>query len=112
MGALMRTVDWASTPIGPVEDWPQSLRTAVSICLASRFPILIWWGPELVKLYNDAYRPMLGATKHPRSMGQRGRECWPEIWHIIGPMLEEVLTEGKATWSDDQLLPLDRNGYV
>src|SRR5579859_1530189 len=112
MEALMRSLDWAQTPIGPVESWPQSLRTSVSICLASRFPMLIWWGPELVMLYNDAYRPMLGASKHPRSMGQRGRECWPEIWDIIGPMLEGVLTRGEATWSNDQLLPLDRNGYV
>ncbi len=112
MGALMRSLDLAQTPIGPVEDWPQSLRTSVSICLASRFPMLIWWGPELVMLYNDAYRPMLGATKHPTSLGQRGRECWPEIWDVIGPMLEGVLARGEATWSDDQLLLLDRNGYV
>ncbi|MBV9279784.1 MAG: response regulator, partial [Chloroflexi bacterium] len=112
MGALMRTVDWAATPIGGVEGWPQSLRTALSICLASRFPMLIWWGPKLVMLYNDAYRPMLGVTKHPRSMGQAGKECWPEIWDIIGPMLHDVFDEGRATWSDDQLLLLDRNGYV
>ncbi len=112
MGALMRVLDWADSPIGPVASWPQSLRTAVSICLASRFPMLIWWGPELVMLYNDAYRPILGTTKHPRSMGQRGRDCWPEIWDVIGPMLEGVLTRGEATWSHDQLLLLDRNGYV
>ena len=111
MGALMRSIDWSATPLGAVERWPQSLRTAVSICLASDFPMLIWWGPELVKLYNDAYRPILGA-KHPRSMGQRGKECWPEIWHIIGPMLEGVLKEGKATWSENQLLLLERNGYA
>ncbi|MEO7002204.1 MAG: response regulator, partial [Ktedonobacterales bacterium] len=111
MGALMRTMDWAATPLGQVEQWPQSLRTAVSICLHSRFPILIWWGPELVMLYNDAYRDILGA-KHPRSMGQCGRECWPEIWDVIGPMLQGVLHKGDATWSDDQLLLLNRNGYV
>ena len=111
MGALMRSLDWSKTRLGPVENWPQSLRTAVSICLASHFPMLIWWGPELVKLYNDAYRPMLGATKHPMAMGQPGRECWPEIWDIIGPMLEGVLREGKATWSENQLLLLERNGY-
>src|SRR5690242_12587265 len=102
MGALMRAVDWAATPIGPVASWPQSLRTAVSICLMSRFPMLIWWGPELVMLYNDAYRPMLGATKHPRAMGQAGRDCWPEIWDVIGPMLGGVVERGQATWSDDQ----------
>ncbi len=112
MGALMRDMDWTATPLGPVENWPQSLRTALSICLDSRFPILIWWGPELVMLYNDAYRPMLGATKHPHALGSRGEDCWPEIWDLIGPMLRGVVANGEATWSDDQMLPLDRNGYI
>src|SRR5579883_324639 len=112
MGVLMRSIDWSQTPLGPKEQWPQSLRTSVSICLASRFPILIWWGPELVMLYNDAYRPILGSVKHPQAMGQRGKECWPEIWDVIGPMLEGVLSMGEATWSDDQLLLLNRNGYI
>ena len=111
MARLMRATDWAATPLGPVETWPQSLRTTVSICLTSRFPILIWWGPDLVMLYNDAYRPMLG-TKHPMSLSAPGHDVWPEIWSIIGPMLEGVLTEGTATWSDDQYLPLERNGYA
>src|ERR1051326_4936898 len=84
-GALMHAMDWAETPLGPVESWPQSLQTAVSICLASRFPILLWWGPELIMLYNDAYRPMLGTTKHPRALGHRGRDSWAEIWDVIGP---------------------------
>ena len=110
MGELMRATDWPNMPLGAVEQWPQSLRTALSICLHSRFPILIWWGQELVMLYNDAYRLILG-SKHPQSMGQRGRECWPEIWDVIGPMLRGVLDEGKATWSNDQLLLLNRNGY-
>src|SRR5436309_15257404 len=82
MGALIRSLDWSQTPLGPVAQWPQSLRTSVSICLASHFPMLIWWGPQLVKIYNDAYRPMLGTIKHPKALGQPGRECWPEIWHI------------------------------
>ena len=110
-GALMRSMDWSKTALGPVESWPQSLRTTVSTCLNSRFPILVWWGPEFVKIYNDAYRPMLG-NKHPRAMGQRGRECWPEIWHIIGPMLEGVLGEGQPTWSENQFLPLERHGFA
>ena len=110
MGELIRRTDWSKTPVGPIHSWPQSLRTAVSVCVHSRFPILIWWGPELVMLYNDAYRPILGA-KHPRALGQRGSECWSEIWPIIGPMLEGVLKWGEATWSDDQLLLLERNGY-
>ena len=94
-----------------MERWPQSLRTSVSICLNSRFPILIWWGPELVKLYNDAYREILGA-KHPTAMGARGRDVWPEIWHIIGPMLSSVLERGEATWSENIMLPLERKGFA
>src|SRR5271166_149491 len=112
MGALMRSYDWSSHPLGPASSWPQSLRTALSICLESRFPILIWWGTEMFMLYNDAYRSILGSTKHPRAMGQAGAECWPEIWDVIGPMLAQVLEKGEATWSEDQLLLLDRNGYV
>ena len=111
MGQLMRSLDWSNSPLGPYENWPQSLRTTISICLSSRFPMLIWWGPELIMLYNDAYRTILGDTKHPQAMGQRGQECWPEIWDIIGPMLLDVMTTGSATWSDNQMLPLERNGY-
>jgi len=110
MGAYMREFDWAGSPIGPVEQWPQSLRTSVSICLNSRFAIVIWWGPELVMLYNDAYRQIIGA-KHPAALGHPGRECWPEIWHIISPMLDGVLHRGDATWSNDLLLMLERSGY-
>ncbi|HWP18221.1 MAG TPA: ATP-binding protein [Burkholderiaceae bacterium] len=112
MGALMRAMDWASTPFGPPASWPQSLKTAVSICLNSRFPIPLWWGPELRLIYNDAWRPVLGRTKHPRALGSPGHEVWPEIWHIIGPKLQGVLEHGQATWSDDELLMLDRNGYL
>ncbi|MFN8475055.1 MAG: PAS domain S-box protein [Anaerolineae bacterium] len=110
MGELIREMDWSQTPLGPVATWPQSLRTTVSVCLSSRFPILLWWGPDLIMLYNDAYRPMLG-TKHPRALGAPGREIWPEIWDIIGPMLTGVVSRGEATWSDDLLLVLERNGY-
>ena len=110
MGALMRATDWANTPLGPLDGWPQSLRTTVSTCLNSRFPILIWWGPDFVKLYNDAYREVI-AAKHPHALGRPGREVWPEIWNIIGPMLESVVREGRATWSEDQFLPLERHGF-
>lgn len=112
LATRMRALDWSQTPLRAVETWPQSLRTSLSICLTSRFPILIWWGRELVMLYNDAYRPILGVSKHPQAIGQRGQECWAEIWHEIGPMLESVLNQGEATWSDDKLLLLDRNGYL
>ena len=112
MGQLMREHDWSTTRIGTVSSWPQSLRTAVSICLASRFPIIIFWGIDLVQFYNDAYRPILGMTKHPEALGQEAKDCWPEIWDVIGPMLYGVLSSGEATWSENQLLLLDRNGYV
>ncbi|MFN7995769.1 MAG: response regulator [Bryobacteraceae bacterium] len=111
MGALMRELDWSASPLGPVEVWPQSLRTSVSTCLNSRFPILIWWGTELVMLYNDAYREIIG-SKHPAALGRPGRQCWPEIWHVIGPMLANVLECGEATRSDDLLLLLERHGYA
>ncbi|MGW5050334.1 ATP-binding protein [Actinokineospora sp. NPDC004072] len=112
MGALVGAFDWAATPLGPMDDWPQSLRTAVSVCLTSRFPILLWWGPDLVMIYNDAYRPILGASKHPVGLGAPGRTIWPEVWDVIGPMLNGVMAGRGATWSDDQLLLLDRNGYL
>src|SRR5690348_17578023 len=111
MGRLMRELDWSATPVGSVETWPQSLRTAVSICLASRFPIIVFWGPNLIQFYNDAYRPILGTIKHPSSLGQCAQDCWPEIWDVIGPMLHGVITDGTSTWSENQLLLLSRNGY-
>ena len=113
MGALMRAFDWSTNPLGPVDAWPQSLRTAVSIMLASGFPMIIFWGRELIQLYNDAYRPVLGATKHPQSLGQRGRDCWPEIWdNVLGPMFGEVIAGGEPIWSEDLSFYLDRNGYL
>jgi PAS domain S-box-containing protein len=110
LAELIRERDWAATPVGRVERWPPSLRTALSICLESRFPILIWWGPEFVMLYNDAYAPLIG-SKHPAALGQRGADCFPEIWEIIGPMLAGVRERGESTWSDDQLLLLERRGF-
>ncbi|MGH9561757.1 MAG: sensor histidine kinase, partial [Terracidiphilus sp.] len=110
MGVLMREFDWRSTPLGAVEEWPQSLRTSFSICLASRFPIVLYWGPEFVVLYNDAYGQILGA-KHPWALGQTCHSCWAEIWDTIGPMLNGVVQTGAATWSDDLLLMLERFGY-
>src|SRR3954468_20560485 len=109
-GVLMRSFDWSRTPLGPVEGWPQSLRTIVSTCLNSRFPILVWWGPDLVMLYNDAYRDIVG-SKHPHALGAPGREVWPEIWPIIGPMLDGVISRGEATWSENTLLRLVRRGF-
>ena len=110
MGALMRTVDWSRTPVGPPDAWPQSLRTALSILLETGFPMYIAWGPEFTQFYNDGYRPILGSTKHP-ALGKSTRETFAEIWHIIGPMFAGVMN-GTPTTVVDFLLPLDRHGFV
>ena len=110
MGARMRAFDWSTSPVGPAADWPQSLKTAVSICIGSRYPIVIWWGnPEYTMFYNDGYIPVLGVTKHPGWLGRSGKECWKEIWSTVGPMLEGVFETGVATWSEDLLLVMERN---
>jgi PAS domain S-box-containing protein len=109
MGQLIRRFDWSDTTLGPIGQWPQALRTSVSICLQSRFPLFVQWGPELVLIYNDAYTPILGA-KHP-ALGQPMRVVWSDIWDVIGPMLGSVVATGRATWMDDQLLVLNRYGY-
>jgi PAS domain S-box-containing protein len=110
MGALMRAYDWGSTPIGPPETWPQSLRTTVRLLLTTNHPMFIWWGPELIQFYNDAYRRTLGPERHPSALGQRGRECWDEIWDVIEPQIDLVMRGGGATWHVDQLVPLTRHG--
>ncbi|WP_296905336.1 ATP-binding protein [Polaromonas sp.] len=103
-------MDWSATPLGPVEGWPQSLRTTVSICLASDLPICIIWGPGLVQLYNDAYRVICG-NKHPRSMGQNFSECWKEAWPVIGEAHDSALT-GDTAFLESQQIFLERHGYV
>jgi hypothetical protein len=108
MGALMRATDWSQTPFGPVEAWPQSLRTAVSIMLESRFAMVVAWGPDFRFFYNDRYRPVLGA-KHP-ALGKACADIFPEVWPIIGPEFERV-RRGEAFAIDDWYLPLERNGY-
>ncbi len=111
MGAFMRTIDWSRTALGPVETWPTSLRTALGIVLGGRFPMLLWWGDQLIQLYNDAYRPILG-DKHPHAFGAPGAQVWAEIWHIIGPQAEGIRAGGPATWNEHLLLPMQRKGYL
>src|SRR5689334_12768077 len=111
MGELMRSVDWAKTPTGPPEAWPAALRTMLSILLTSQHPMFIYWGRELVQFYHDAYRPILGSTKHPAAMGQLGRECWKEVWDILEPMMKKAWA-GQATYVKDGLLVLDRHGFL
>jgi PAS domain S-box-containing protein len=111
MGERIRAFDWSSTPLGPLSGWPSSLSNAVSLCLRSRFQLAIYWGPELVLLYNDAERDVLGAL-HPRALGLPAAEILADIWHVIGPMLHGVMATGEATWSVDEPLRLNRRGFV
>jgi PAS domain S-box-containing protein len=113
MRALCRAFDWGSTALGAVEGWSRSLRTTASIVLGSRNPMFLFWGPELVQLYNDAYRPSLGeGGRHPRALGMSGRDFWTDIWDTIGPQIEQVMTTGEPTWHEDQYLPIERNGRL
>jgi PAS domain S-box-containing protein len=113
MGRLTRSFNWGNTILGDPENWSQSLLTALSILLNSRFPMFLWWGPQLIQFYNDAYRPSMGNPgKHPKALGQRGEDCWTEIWPIIKPLIDQVMTGGESTWSEDQLIPILRNGKL
>jgi PAS domain S-box-containing protein len=112
MADLTRAFNWSETPVGPVEQWPDTLLITVNTLLASRFPMFLWWGDELTQFYNDAYRPSIAADKHPRALGRTAIETWPEIWPIIGPQIEAVMTRGEASWHEDQLVPIYRNGKL
>ena len=108
-GALMRSIDWEQSPLGAPRVWAQSLRTAIDICLSSRFPIALYWGADYLMLYNDDLLPMVGANKHPWALGRPAREVLAEIWTIIGPLLDRVVETGTAIWSEDLMLPLLRS---
>ncbi len=110
MGKLVRSKDWTKTPLGPIESWPQSLRTTVSLCLASNFPISLAWGPKHVQIYNDGYWPICGG-KHPESMGQDFTECWAAPWPVIGEAFESALA-GTTSYLENQRMFLDRNGFL
>jgi signal transduction histidine kinase len=114
MGALMRAKDWSLTPVGPVEFWPQSLKSTVRNILRSKFAMWLWWGTDLVQFYNDAYRPSLGKTgeKHPHALGEPGQQTWGEIWPIIKPQIDQVMETGEATWNINHLVPIYRNNIL
>lgn len=111
MAARMRDKDWSRTLLGPPQQWPQSLRTAVEIILSSRYPMFVWWGRELINLYNDPYAPLLG-KKHPAALGQPASKVWSEIWDQIGPRTDAVLLRGESTFDERLLLMMDRHGYM
>ena len=111
MGQLIRDYDWSQTSLGPIESWPQSLRSAVSILLPSKAQIAMFWGPDLVTLYNDAYRPVLG-KKHPAALGLPGREVWSELWDTgLRSLFEGVLQNGEAFWANDRPFYMERFGF-
>lgn len=110
-GRLVATFDWASTSLGPPENWPVGLRVAASTCMTSLFPMLVAWGPDLVMIYNDGYRDLLGTEKHPGAVGTPAERVWSEVWDEIEPMFRQVLTTGEPIFLDDLELFLDRNGY-
>ena len=113
MAARCRAFDWSKTSLGPVSAWTQSLRTTVSTLLASRNPMFLFWGAELIQFYNDAYRPSLGlGGRDAIALGARGREFWTDIWETIGPQIDGVMTRGEAVWFEDAYIPIERNGRL
>lgn len=110
MGALIRAKDWNTTSLGSPDLWPQSLRTMVSVILNNPFGMYIAWGDDYTQIYNDAFRPILGASKHPEALGIGSQKTFSEIWSTIGPMFSDVM-KGKAVGFPDFKVVLNRNGY-
>jgi signal transduction histidine kinase/ActR/RegA family two-component response regulator len=110
MARLMRAHDWSVTPLGTPDTWSQALRTCVRLMLNTRHPIFMFWGPEAICLYNDGYRQILGRERHAIALGNRGAVVWDEIWHIIGPQVAQVMAGEGATWHENDLIPLTRDG--
>ena len=109
MGELIRNYDWEQTPLGPPQAWSSTLKTSLRLILASNHPMFIWWGPELIQFYNDAYRQTLDAKRHPKALGQRGQECWEETWTILGPQIDYVMSGQGSIWHEEQPLQITRN---
>src|ERR1700759_4834165 len=110
LGGRMRAIDWSQTPLGPVNAWPQSLKTCMRIILTSRQPMFVWWGKDLINLYNDAYKSIVGG-KHPEALGQPARDVWREIWDQVGPRAETAMRANEGTYDEALLLIMERNGY-
>src|ERR1700733_8353272 len=110
LGALMRAMDWSRTSLAQLQMWPQALRTSVRILLTSRQPMFVWWGHELINLYNDAYKTIVGG-KHPQALGQPASVVWREIWDQVGPRAKLAMTANEGTYDEALLLIMERNGY-
>jgi hypothetical protein len=110
MAERVRAKDWSATPLGPMASWSPALRSTVDLILANRFPMLLWWGPDSISIYNDAYVPVLG-VKHPQVLGVPVRECWSEIWDVLRPLILTPLHGGPSTWSEDLAVDIERYGF-
>ncbi len=112
MAEQIRGFDWSASPVGPIASWSPALQSMLSILLANRLPMLLWWGPRYISFYNDAYRPILGA-KHPvQALGLSASECWSEIWPVLKPLIDTPFRGGHATWMDDIQLEINRHGFI
>jgi hypothetical protein len=109
---LLATRNWAATSLGPIAQWPASLRATVANILHTRQPMLLFWGPELIQLYNDSFVPSFGQGKHPTAFGQRARDCWEDAWPVVGAQIEAVMTRGEPAWFENALVPISRNGRM
>src|SRR5215471_317257 len=110
VGALIRAFDWSTTRLGPITGWPAHLKAAVSLMLPAKAQIVLFWGPEFVAVYNDAYAPTIG-EKHPRALGRPARENWAELWDDLEPLLRRVLDTGETVFAQDRPFYIERHGY-
>jgi PAS domain S-box-containing protein len=111
MAEVIRTHDWTLTPLGPIDDWPEALRFSANLMLSCAFPALVFWGKELVQLYNDAFIPLL-AERHPAGLGQTAQECWSDAWQIVGPNLKRVMNDGETVFHQNTVVPIVRDGRL
>ena len=109
MAARIAAFDWSRTSIGPISTWPETLRIAVDLCLNNRFPMHVWWGPDLINIYNDGHIPVLG-KRHLDALGRSARDVWSDVWPLLAPQVECVMQRGESTWNQRAFVVLERNG--
>jgi CheY-like chemotaxis protein len=112
MTRLIRDHDWSATPLGPIEKWPQSLKTSLSLIINSQHPMWIGWGPDVTFFYNDAYIQVLSMAKHPAALGRPAADVWSEVWNICGPLSDKVFQQGEASFLDDIRFFMNRGGFL
>jgi signal transduction histidine kinase/ActR/RegA family two-component response regulator len=110
-GQLLRATDWSLNPLGPVDDWSMSLKAIVRMMLSTRQATCLFWGPDLINLYNDGFIPLLG-EKHPQAMGQPARVCWSDAWPVVGDLLTNVVERADAVLFAEMLVPIVRGGRL